>query len=158
MKAVDVGTLPRNGCYRLYDLGCFAKHSFGELTLVDFLTRGQTLLPSAKTAFVMTDDGDWLEEQIRLLPHSNSSVAHWKIGRLAAQVEARNEYRTDKLAVNNTRYSVDFWTSISAARQCQAFVGHFGSALSYFVYAAMCFAHDGRLGHCPLEYDFNIQE
>ena len=147
--------LPRATCPSMLDLGCFAIHSFGELTLVNYLEKAKQLLPDVHNAFVMTDDGPWLEDQIAALPKdgTDSGVSHYKVGRLAAEKEARNERRSDGRKANGTRYSVDFWTSVTVARHCQGFVGHFGSGVSAFVYTAMCFNHAGLTGECPVGAD-----
>lgn len=34
-------------------------------------------------------------------------------------------------------------------RRCQAFVGHFGSAISHMMYNAMCHQYDTHTATCP---------
>jgi len=105
----------------------------------------------------MTDDGLWLENEIKLLQTIKSKVSHYQIGRLAAEYQARNEIKSNGSKMNGTKYSVDFWTSITLARQCQGFVGHFGSGLSKFVYDAMCFQHYKHTGECPFVGDVGLE-
>ena len=155
-------TLPQPTCHWLLDVGCFGAHSFGELSLVDYLLKAKQLSPSITNAFVMTDDATWLENEVKALTSSSitftlnsSDVSHYKVGKLPAELGARSrvEIRADGSRRNGTRYSVDFWTSVTVARSCQSFVGHFGSAVSQLVYEAMCFHHGKVTGHCPVAAD-----
>ena len=138
-------------CHRLLDLGCFGAHSFGELSLTDYLLKAKTLSPSISNAFVLSDDGLWLTDQVKKLPLSGTEVAHYKVGKLPAENEARirTQFKSDGSKRNGTGYSVDFWASVAVARQCRSFVGHFGSAVSELVYEAMCFHHGKITGRCP---------
>lgn len=139
--------VPVWGCGFLFNFGCWETLPFGALTLVDFLLKGQEIVPTASAAFVMTDDGPWLESQIAALPSTNTSVAHWKVGMLPANGP---EARSDK---NGTKYTLDFFASVAAARECSGFVGHWGSGVSQFVYSAMCFHHEDHTGQCPPAVD-----
>lgn len=143
LEKVDFLGLPRDSdCGSLLDKGCFDVHPFGSLTLQDYLSSARELLPGVQDAFVMTDDSAWLEDQIRALPMSRSPVAGMRIGRVPVEAGER-------ISKNGTKYTVDFWASVALARHCQVFVGHFGSAVSSFVYNAMCFQHGERTGECP---------
>ena len=136
------------------EMGCFGAHPFGALTLVDYLRRAREIAPGVNNAFVMSDDAPWLAAQIKALPHSNTDVADMKVGQLSAEKDARLEFNTPTGQHNNgTKYAVDFWTSVTISRTCKAFVGHWGSAVSKFVHAAMCFQHKSTTGHCPLASD-----
>jgi hypothetical protein len=136
-------------CQQLTDIGCFHYHPFGSLSLVDYLERASLVVPSAHAAFVMTDDGPWLEQQLAELPSSKSAVSNWQVGYLPARERSR-------LDQNGTRYTTDFWASIAAARQCAGFVGHFGSGVSQFVFEAMCFQHGSHTGICPPTSDIGL--
>lgn len=148
-------------CAGLSDYGCWDAHSFGELTLVDYLKKAWLLLPLITNVFVMTDDGPWLEKEIAGLSvtladrnvvdgigignsnKSNLNLSSYTIGMLPAEPNSRARGK------NGTKYTVDFWTSIAVARHCQGFVGHFSSGLAHFVYNAMCFQHGHSTAQCP---------
>lgn len=136
-------------CQDLVDIGCFYAHPFGALTLVDYLQRAQLLVPSARAAFVMTDDGPWLDDQVKNLARSTSNVSTWQVGSLSAPAPSRFDQ-------NGTRYTTDFWASVMAARQCAGFVGHWGSGVAQFVFAAMCFQHGEYTGVCPPASDIGV--
>ena len=129
-------------CAVFSNSGCFAVHPFGDLTLINYLDRAKLVVPSARAAFIMTDDGPWLEQQMQALVGSKSPFADWQIGVLPAAPDSRS-------LKNGTRSTVDFWASVAAARQCSGFVGHFGSGIANFVYQAMCFQYRDYTGVCP---------
>lgn len=60
---------PLNGvkevsCHTLLDSGCFHERSYGSLSLQDYLDKAEFIHPMhSKTVFVLTDDGEWLEQQ-----------------------------------------------------------------------------------------------
>ena len=148
LSQVPVGPYRRSNCATLNDLGCFGT-PFGAFKLVDYLHRARQVYANTSNVFVMTDDGPWLEKEIQLLSSSKSAWSRYQVGYLPAQEESRAETRRDHQAANYTRYSVDFWTSIAIARTCQGFVGHFGSGVASFVYAAMCYQHGEQSAKCP---------
>lgn len=167
-------------CPMMADVGCWSLRPFGALSLADYIAAAELIISVGKTsisssgssvtatprtdvdisnlsrhqkitvqrhAFVMTDDAEWLEDEISGLAADMQHPANlWTVGRLPIEKNARS----DK---NGTRYSVDFWTSVAIARHCTAFVGHFGSAITRFVYDAMCFQHGGVTGDCPVAAD-----
>ena len=45
--------------------------------------------------------------------------------------------------------------SIELVRQCEAFVGHFGSETTHMYFNAMCLTHAGTTGLCPPVADLN---
>lgn len=136
-----------NDCQGLSDFGCWDARTFGELTLVDYLQKAKVLLPHITNAFVMSDDGPWLQREITSLPNTGKEgildVSGYNVGMLPA---AENSRAAGK---NGTKYSVDFWASIAVARHCQGFVGHFSSGLAHFIYHAMCFQHGRHTAQCP---------
>lgn len=143
LEKVDfLGLPPDTDCASLLDKGCFSVHPFGALSLVDYLLKARSLLPGVHDAFVMTDDSAWLEGEVRALPASTSIVSDMRIGRVPLDPNERD-------SKNGTKYTVDFWASVTLARHCEVFVGHFGSAVAGFVYNAMCFQHGDSTGECP---------
>jgi len=142
--------LPRSDCGDLLDYGCFDPHSFGELTLLDYLRKAHEVAPGASRAFIMSDEDEWLDRELTTL--AGTPYQSWRIGHLAAPPGARD---ADK---NGTQYSVDFWASIAVARQCETFVGHFSSAVSLFVYEAMCFHFGASTGDCPAGADIGSSD
>jgi hypothetical protein len=138
-------------CSFLSNFGCWLSIPFGGLTLIDYLERAKEVVPTARAAFIMTDDGPWLEESIAKLPESGSSVADWQVGVLSAHGKMA---RADP---NGTRYTLDFFASIEVARQCEGFVGHWGSAVSQMVYTAMCFQYREHTAMCPPASDIGAE-
>lgn len=51
--------------------------------------------------------------------------------------------------------TAEWWAAIQAARQCEGFVGHRGSAATYAMYWALCFQHDKHYLHCPPWFYFD---
>lgn len=51
--------------------------------------------------------------------------------------------------------TAEWWAGIEAARQCEGFVGHMGSAATYAVYWALCFHHRDKYWQCPPLYFFD---
>lgn len=144
--------LPTADCGELLDYGCFDPHSFGELTLVDYLQKALAVTPSGvRHAIVLTDDEPWVKEQLPVLAETQQ-FADWKVGHLSTFSGSREG------AYNGTQYSVDFWTAIAVARQCQTFVGHFSSGAAMLIYQAMCFHHGESTGDCPAGADIGSSD
>lgn len=135
-------TNEETSCGSLLDFGCYHERSYGSLSLQDYLDAASVVNPGIKTAFVMTDDEDWIVEQKKLIP------ADWHIlsisGNKIARLGAEKGYSS-----NATSFGVDMFASITMSRKCQAFVGHWGSAVSIGIYNAMCFSYDVHVDHCP---------
>lgn len=147
------GLLNDLSCPLLSNFGCWSFNPFGSLGLIDYLRTADRIMSfggtgARKHAFVMTDDSAWLENEITNLASIGLGYEQWDIGRLPIASNARSD-------LNGTRYTVDFWTSIAIARHCNAFVGHFGSSVSRFVFDAMCFqhGHGSVTGDCPIGAD-----
>ena len=141
-------------CQRLADLGCFCDHPFGSLTLIDYLYKSQRIYPHAHNVFIMTDDNEWLQDQKKKLKKSNTNVSHYTIGTLYSDPYARLEHHpVTKKKTNGTKSTLDFWSGVAISKYCQAFVGHFGSAVSDLIYSSMCFQHDVYTGLCPPAVD-----
>jgi hypothetical protein len=129
-------------CQDIEDYGCFDV-PFGSLSLSDYLEKAWLLLKT-RNIFVMTDDAEWL------LREKASVSKEWNIYGLSARENSR-QHDSDFATENG----VDFMASISIARQCQAFVGHWGSGVSHLVFQAMCFQHGLHTGHCPPACDMS---
>ena len=136
-KCVD--TLSNNAtvsCVMLLDLGCFRGSRlgiFGGLTLEDYLDRASHVSP-AKRVFVMSDDHKWLQNEISKLDPS----VGWNIYYIA---RSKDRGRDD----SGLYYS----TSVELVRECDAFIGHFGSAVSMQLRDIMCVHHGARGGLPP---------
>lgn len=133
-------------CQDLTEKGCFYNHAFGSLTLQDYLHKSWQL-HKTKNVFVVTDDDDWLAEEKKKIG------VEWKVAVLPARRESRRH--DSPYATEN---GVDFVASVALARQCQAFVGHWGSAVSHLLYHAMCMQHGNgqTVGQCPKGCDLSL--
>jgi hypothetical protein len=125
-------------CTSLLDLGCFRgdrRGIFGGLELADYLGRAKEL-SDARRVFIMTDDPVWLKEEVQ------------KLG-----PKTENPWHVTSFARSNDRYNavsgLHYFTSVELARECTAFVGHFGSAVSMQLRDAMCVHHGARGGLLP---------
>jgi hypothetical protein len=125
-------------CGSVSDLGCFSLHPFGGVSLQDYLDRASKLR-NVKTAFVLTDDGPWLEEQKK-----NHIEPGWNIYTIPARGDSRKHD-----SPHATENGVDFFASMALARQCSAFVGHWGSGVTHVTFHNMCYQHAGHIGMCP---------
>lgn len=135
-------TNEKHSCDDLGDKGCFTRHPFGALTLQEYLDKSWQLLQT-RNVFIMTDDGEWLKRE------KEKVSSEWKIFTLSAALNSRAH--DSKEATNN---GVDFLASIELVRNCQAFVGHWGSGVSHLGFHAMCFHHGAKTGVCPPACDF----
>lgn len=126
------------------DLGCLGSNPFGGLYLQDYLDK-VSLLVNTKNVFIMTDDGEWLNDQMKLVSKE------WKILTIPGRINSRG------INVNSTKNGVDFFTSIAISRKCSGFIGHWGSSVSVMIYNAMCYMYKNYTGICPPGYDFSNQ-
>lgn len=133
-------------CQDLQDKGCFNRYPFGSLRLRDYLEKAQQL-HKTKNVFVVTDDNDWLMEEKKTVG------ADWHVVVLPARVQSRSH--DSPYATEN---GVDFMASVALAQQCQAFVGHWGSAISHLLFHAMCMVHGPKfdVGRCPKACDLSL--
>lgn len=126
-------------CAALEDYACFNNKSFGALTLLDYLNRAYEIYPTYNV-FVATDGTEsWIQQEMKKVD------TRWNILYIAAKEDSR-----DQLSPNATMHGIDFWSSIALSRQCQAFVGHLGSAVSLLMLQAMCFHHGNQVAKCPI--------
>lgn len=140
---------PKQPCsMSAYDYGCFSQHPYSTLTLVDYLLRAKAL-QSSKVALVMTDDASWLDQQKASLP---SEWADWKIIGMGAKFDHHSSQQQSHV---NYDYNAagEFIATLTLGRQCQSFVGHFGSGLTVSFMHAFCFQHGLTTGHCPNMFD-----
>lgn len=129
-------------CQAVADYGCFTAHPFGSLTLADYLRRVRMLMDT-RDVFVLTDDEDWIREQIGRVENEA-----WKVGYVAAKKDGRGT--SEAVATSN---GVDFLASLRLASMCRGFVGHWGSGVSQLVYFYMCFQHGNTMAECPRAVD-----
>lgn len=130
-------------CQDLQDVGCFSLNPFGALRLQQYLDKAWQLHPT-HNVFVVTDDEPWLMQEKRLL-----AGAEWRVAAIAARPGDTRRHDSP----HATEHGVDFLASVAVARQCQAFVGHWGSAVSHLLFNAMCMQHGAHVGTCPKACD-----
>eukprot|EP00597_Dinobryon_sp_UTEXLB2267_P019130 CAMPEP_0201114624 /NCGR_PEP_ID=MMETSP0812-20130820/78496_1 /ASSEMBLY_ACC=CAM_ASM_000668 /TAXON_ID=98059 /ORGANISM="Dinobryon sp., Strain UTEXLB2267" /LENGTH=361 /DNA_ID=CAMNT_0047378269 /DNA_START=149 /DNA_END=1234 /DNA_ORIENTATION=- len=123
------------------DMGCGAQLPYGAATLEHFLNASRVLMPHNRNVFMMTDDPKWLRAEVRKY---HSKHKHQADAMHIFFPPIRPNHRGDSYNA-----SIDLWSSITLARQCQAVVGHLGSAAFNFIYRNLCFYHDNQFLKCP---------
>lgn len=65
-----------------------------------------------------------------------------------------NSEKNDLFAARRgTAAGVHFFTTTKLMQRCEAFIGHFGSGMSFQFYRSMCHRHNGLKAICPPSYD-----
>jgi hypothetical protein len=129
-------------CSSVEDLGCLRLNPFGAVSLQEYLTLAYSL-HNVTNAFILTDDGPWVEDQKK-----NHIEPGWNVYTIPARDDKRSS-----ASPQATENGVDFFASMALARQCSAFVGHWGSGVTHLTFHQMCHQHAGKIGICPLGAD-----
>ena len=99
------------------DMGCNKKLPYGAASLEHFLNASRVLLPYNRNVFMMTDDPKWLKAEIR------KYYAARKQGPKGAGGQDTMHIFTPSIRPNHRggtfNSSIDFWASVTIARQCQ---------------------------------------
>ena len=136
------------------NMGCNKKVPFGAASLEHFLNASRVLMPENRNVFMMTDDPKWLKSEVRKY---YSTRRHHKSSSSVRGGQDTFNIFTPAIRPNHRggtfNSSIDFWASITMARQCQAVVGHLGSAAFVVIYNNLCYFHDNRFFQCPPLYD-----
>lgn len=123
-------------------MGCRqGEKAFGAFALLDYLDAIRTMTggpgPGVSNAsqvrdvVVMTDSGDWVYEQIQLLPRHEREFWHIHV------FPAGRNHRSV-----STEGGVDFLASLEVVKQCSSFVGMIScSYAAKFILGAMCMRH-----------------
>jgi len=121
-------------------MGCRqGEKAFGAFSLQDYLDairtmtlpRGQATSSAVRDVVVMTDSGEWVYEQIQLLPRHEKDFWHIHV------FPAGQNHRSV-----STDGGVDFLASLEAVKQCSYFVGMVScSYASKFILGSMCMRH-----------------
>ena len=111
-----------------------------------FLNASRVLLPENRNVFMMTDDPKWLSREMQKYYASRKQHADDTMHIFMPSIRPNHRGGT-------FNSSVDFWASITMARQCQAVVGHMGSAAFVVIYNNLCYYHDNQFFKCPPVYD-----
>lgn len=125
---------------------CNKKVPFGAVSLDHYLNASRVLLPENRNVFMMTDDPKWLRGEIRKYYASRKQLAADTMNIFTPNIRPNHRGGT-------FNSSVDFWASITMARQCQAVVGHLGSAAFVVIYNNLCYHHDNQFFTCPPLYN-----
>ena len=134
------------------DMGCNKKVPFGAASLEHFLNASRVLMPENRNVFIMTDDPKWLKTEAR----KYYATRRHHGGSRTSLTDTMNIF-TPTIRPNHRggtfNSSIDFWASITMARQCQGVVGHLGSAAFLVIYNNLCYFHDNRFFECPPLYN-----
>lgn len=130
--------------------GCGHAIPYGGITFDMYLRAAEVLLnatgtntSSLRRVFIMTDDGEWVNEEKKRFKDS------WIINVMPAEKKHRS-----RATING----VTLFASIELMQHCSAMVGHTGSAFTNLVRSMMCVRHGPknsiRFGECPPFFDF----
>mmetsp|Transcript_22622 Transcript_22622/g.32522 ORF Transcript_22622/g.32522 Transcript_22622/m.32522 type:complete len:524 (+) Transcript_22622:96-1667(+) len=146
------------------NMGCNKRLPFGAVTLEHFLNASRVLLPHNRNVFMMTDDPKWLQNELKKY-YAHSPYRHINTVSNTATTTTTTTSNEDNLMNIFTptirpnhrsgtfNSSIDFWASVTMARQCRALVGHFGSAAFMVIYHSLCYYHDNTFFQCPPVYN-----
>lgn len=127
-------------------LGCSrGAQAFGAITLRHYLDAVDRAAPDIKHVVIMTDSGDWLEEQRRNLTAEYTSRWHLHV------IPALPKHR-ENMASNG----INFLASLALLRQCDVFVGPVGcSAATQHIMGSLCVHHglEDVFWQCPTHVD-----
>lgn len=138
------------------DAGCGSGVPFSAVELHHVVSKVPLLVgPSIKNLLVFTDDMGWLQEELKNFREKNM-YTDWNFYYLDVPDPSLT---SDALHKGFVRYGkatesgVYLHASLTLAKQCRAFIGHFGSATSVLFYTNMCHLHRHVEGHCPPAYN-----
>jgi hypothetical protein len=155
------------------DFGC-RNVPFGIVSLTSIINKAKLLVSSkVKTLFVATDDPLWFEnEKQHLMKAIEEGIPEflqykgWNLYALPPPVpltnieaklkdpDAYNNYIQEVRSTAGTKSGVYFFSTFKLLSQCEGFVGHLGSGVSWMLYRSMCYKHGNRyMGVCPPGYD-----
>jgi hypothetical protein len=155
------------------DYGCRSV-PFGIVSLTSIINKAKLLVSSkVKTLFVATDDPLWFENEkqhlMKAIEEGNPEFAPYKgwnlytlpppvpLTNIEAKLndpEAYDNYIQEVRSTAGTKSGVYFFSTFKLLSQCEGFVGHFGSGVSWMLYRSMCYKHGNRyMGVCPPGYD-----
>jgi hypothetical protein len=123
--------------------------------------------------FVNTDERPWLMKQIeqfekiplqerqeRFQIYANWSILYFPMDHDDTILENYSKRSSEESSLfrrrGGTKSGVYFFAALEMMRSCEAFVGHFHSALSNFFYKMMCIRHRELRHVCPPKYDFHL--
>eukprot|EP01038_Epipyxis_sp_PR26KG_P013039 gene13039-17475_t len=147
------------------DFGCKTV-PFGSITIDDIVSKVPLLLgpgPQKRNIIIFSDDPVWVEEQIKnykiihpewtLYSFSSLKYSSDVIDHKSSSVEiAKKGYYKLRYAAE-TDSGVYFHASLKLAQQCDAMIGHIGSAVTQMFHAVMCIQHGHKKGVCPPMYN-----
>ena len=139
------------------DTGCKGV-PFALVNLEHVITKVPLLLgPNMRNLLVFTDDMNWLQSEIKLLKEKNL-YTDWNFYYLEVPHDSLTADHVHKGWVRygkGTESGLYLHASLALAKQCNAFIGHFGSAATSLFYHNMCHFHRGVEGICPPAYDLS---
>jgi hypothetical protein len=116
-----------------HDMGCGWRQPFGAVRLDQIVSAAQYLQADIKDVLVITDDYHWLHRAMTEYKKSPSYQADVRLHVFPTHIRNVHENRMSLQA------TAEWWAAIQAARQCEGFIGHRGSAATYAMYWALCF-------------------
>jgi len=138
------------------DLGCFST-PYASVTLGHVLDSAAKLVPpEVRTLILASDDEAWMVSEIEAM---RKARPEWKVYFLEAPkgeiestkaTEDRYHYMRSKAGTASGTF---WWGSIELARQCEGFVGHFGSSATVFFHYELCEHHLDFENTCPSSFD-----
>ena len=141
---------------RIVDLGCFST-PFASVTLGHVLDSAAKLVPSeVRTLILASDDEAWMVSEIEAMRQARPE---WNVYFLEAPKPENHDKKSSEEKYNymrskgGTASGTFWWGSIELARQCEGFVGHFGSSSTTFFHNQLCQQHLDFEDVCPATFD-----
>jgi len=140
------------------DLGCFST-PFASVTLGHVLDSAAKLVPpEVRTLILASDDEAWMVSEIEAM---RKARPEWKVYFLEAPkpekpskgAKASQDKYYYMRSSGGTASGTFWWGSIELARQCEGFVGHFGSGATMFFHNQLCQQHLDFENACPATFD-----
>jgi len=140
----------------IVDLGCFST-PFASVTLGHVLDSAAKLVPpEVRTLILASDDEPWMVSEIEAMRQARPE---WKVYFLEAPKPENHDKKSSEEKYYYMRSSggtvsgTFWWGSIELARQCEGFVGHFGSGATMFFHKQLCELHQDFENTCPASFD-----
>lgn len=141
------------------DKGC-GSIPFQMIHLTNITKAASTLVDvnEVNNLIVITDDDEWILSEMEQLKHEDSP---WRVNVLLSPWNQDRNFTLAKQRWSSygrlgLQAGVHFLSSMEVIRNCEGFVGHFGSAATHIFYVNMCHQHGvdrQRIAVCPPFFD-----
>jgi hypothetical protein len=112
--------------------------------------------PEVRTLILASDDEAWMLSEIEAMRQARPE---WKVYFLEAPKPENHDKKSSEekyyymRSKGGTASGTFWWECIELARQCEGFVGHFGSGATMFFHNQLCQQHLDFENVCPVTLD-----